>query len=322
MQISIVIPTLNEEKYLPKLLQSIKSQKFKDYEIIVADANSKDKTAEIAKKYGAKVVKGGMPAVGRNNGARIAKGYFIFFFDADVKLPKDFLRKAYEELIKRHLELATCECVPLSNLMIDKVAHKLANIYIKLNQYSSPHAAGFCILVKRGLFEKVNGFNEHLKIAEDHDFVKRASRFARLRVLKSVKIRVSIRRLKKEGRFVLIGKYLKVESQMMMRKNLKKDIIAYEFGEFDKKRNTKLDKRLRKLENQINNLDIQYKKFANKNFRKGKLKKANKNNISKNISRLKTNFEKTKDAFRRFLEKRKQLAREKKQSKLHSLHHK
>ena len=48
--ISIVIPTLNEEKYLSKLLKSIKNQTFKDYEIIVSDNNSKDNTKKIAKK--------------------------------------------------------------------------------------------------------------------------------------------------------------------------------------------------------------------------------------------------------------------------------
>ena len=44
MKISIIIPTYNEEEYLPKLLESIKSQDFTDYEIIVADAQSDDNT--------------------------------------------------------------------------------------------------------------------------------------------------------------------------------------------------------------------------------------------------------------------------------------
>ena len=71
MIFSIIIPTYNEEEYLPVLLDSIKEQDFDDYEIIVADANSTDKTVEIAKDYGCIVVEGGLPAVGRNNGAKI-----------------------------------------------------------------------------------------------------------------------------------------------------------------------------------------------------------------------------------------------------------
>ncbi len=76
--ISIIIPTLNEEKYLPKLLRSIKEQDFKEeLEIIVADANSEDKTREIAKKFSCKIVEGGLPAKARNEGAKIAKGRFF-----------------------------------------------------------------------------------------------------------------------------------------------------------------------------------------------------------------------------------------------------
>ena len=55
-KISIVIPSLNEEKFLPILLESITKQTFKDFEVIIADAGSKDNTVEIAKKFGAKVV--------------------------------------------------------------------------------------------------------------------------------------------------------------------------------------------------------------------------------------------------------------------------
>ena len=74
MKISIIIPTYNEEDYLPALLKSIQRQNFKDLEVIVADAHSTDKTLEIAKKYNCKIVPGGLPAVGRNNGAKIAQG--------------------------------------------------------------------------------------------------------------------------------------------------------------------------------------------------------------------------------------------------------
>jgi glycosyltransferase involved in cell wall biosynthesis len=78
-KISIIIPTKNEETCLPKLLDSIKSQDFPDYEIIIADANSTDKTREIAKSYGCIVVDGGLPAVGRNRGAEVANGEILLF---------------------------------------------------------------------------------------------------------------------------------------------------------------------------------------------------------------------------------------------------
>ena len=49
--ISVIIPVFNEEKFLPRCLESLKNQKFKYFEIIVVDNNSTDKTAEIAKKF-------------------------------------------------------------------------------------------------------------------------------------------------------------------------------------------------------------------------------------------------------------------------------
>lgn len=97
MILSIIIPTYNEEEYLPILLESIKTQNFTDYEIIVADANSTDKTCEIAQKYDCIIVEGGMPAVGRNNGANIAKGEYLLFLDSDLKLTDDYLRKVIYE---------------------------------------------------------------------------------------------------------------------------------------------------------------------------------------------------------------------------------
>ena len=74
-KISIIIPTLNEEKYLTHLLESIKKQSIAPKEIIVVDALSQDKTKEIALAYGCKVlddIKKKGPGAGRNKGARIA----------------------------------------------------------------------------------------------------------------------------------------------------------------------------------------------------------------------------------------------------------
>ena len=101
--LSIIIPTWNEEKYLPRLLDCIRNQTYKNYEIIVADANSKDNTRKIAKKFGCRITNGGLPAVGRNNGAKIAKGYFLIFIDADVQIENDFLENSVNEINKKIL---------------------------------------------------------------------------------------------------------------------------------------------------------------------------------------------------------------------------
>jgi len=126
MKLSIIIPALNEENNLPGLLNSLKEQSFSDYEIIIADAGSKDGTAAIAKKYGCKIVPGGLPAKGRNEGAKIAKGDILFFLDADTVLPDNFFEKAIAEFNDRQLELASFCLIPSPK---NKISSFFLNIF-------------------------------------------------------------------------------------------------------------------------------------------------------------------------------------------------
>lgn len=257
-KVSIITPALNEEKFIEKLLNSIKKQTFTDYEVIIADAGSSDKTREIAESYGAKVVKGGMPGPGRNRGAEAASGEYFFFFDADVIIPEFFLEKAIAEMEKRKLDIATCEFRPDSELRLDKLMFHFANLTVKIGQYLDPHAAGFAIFMKRDLFEKIGGFDETLKLAEDHDLVTRASKHKTFRMLEDVYLTVSIRRLEKEGRFSLIQKYFEVEWHLLTKGQIRDDIIEYEFAEFEKKDSDSAKKILDDFEEKIIQMEKKY----------------------------------------------------------------
>ena len=113
MKISIIIPTYNEEEYLPKLLESIKNQEFQDYEVIVADANSNDKTKGNRRDpYGCKVVDGGIPAIGRNRGVNVAQGEYLLFLDSDVILTAGYLETALNEFIDNELGIAITQDNP------------------------------------------------------------------------------------------------------------------------------------------------------------------------------------------------------------------
>ncbi len=267
MKISIIVPTLNEGKYLPTLLESIKRQGFENYEVIVADSNSTDNTRDAALQYGAKIVEGGKPAVGRNNGARVATGDFLFFIDADVELPEGFLKNATEEIEERFLDLATCEFIPASELRFDKVLHSFSNLFIKIYQFTpTPHSGGACIMVSRRLFNRVGGFDESLQLSEDHDFVQRASEFRNLRVLRSTYILLSTRRLDKEGRLGLMKKYAFSEITNIT-KGLIPNLQEYEFAKYDDIKIKKFDKNLIKFEKNLDELNERYKKILNTNIR-------------------------------------------------------
>ncbi len=232
--ISIIIPTLNEEKYLPNLLNSIRKQSYNKYEIIVADANSTDETVEIAKSFGAYVVSGGKPARGRNNGAKFSNGEYLLFLDADVVLPDNFLEKAVYEFDLFYYEVATFRFKPISQLKIDHTLFKLANILIERTKKIYPLAPGFCIICTRRIFRKIGGFDESLYLAEDHDFVKRASKYSKFGIIKQTNIFVSVRRLEKEGRVNLLRKYFMVEVYRILKKKIDREILEYEFGNFEK----------------------------------------------------------------------------------------
>ena len=208
MILSIIIPTYNEEEYLPVLLESIKQQDFRDYEIIVADANSKDNTVKIAEEYGCIVVEGGMPAVGRNNGAKVAKGEYLLFLDSDLKLTEDYLAKVIYEFKMERLGIAITQMKPLSKKTEDKILHDLANLFMISVEKIKPHGAGcYGIIAKRELHELCGGFDEELTFGEDTEYIERLAKKERFKVLRNAKIGVSTRRLEEEGLATLAKQY-------------------------------------------------------------------------------------------------------------------
>ncbi len=234
--ISIIIPTLNEEKYLPNILESIKTQNFKDYEIIVADAGSKDKTLEIAQQYNCRVIPGGLPSKGRNEGAKVARGDLLFFIDADCVLPPNFFEKSLAEFSEKKLDFASFGLLPIDGTKIHKFAfNTFYNWYIYALEKVLPHAA-MGILAKRDLFLKLNGYDETIKLAEDHDLGRRANKIASYGIIKGVKISVSERRFKKDGWIKTIVKYFLCELHMVFIGPVRSDIFEYKFDHYSKKK--------------------------------------------------------------------------------------
>jgi len=229
--LSIVIPTLNEEKYLPQLLRSLKKQTFKDFEIIVADANSQDATREIARRYGCQVVMGGRIAPGRNAGARQARGEFILFLDADVTLVPSFLEHLESKVGEEKLDVASGFIAPDSRKKFDHIMVTTSNLWHFVIQHFYPHASGFYIFARKSLHEKIGGFDEELFLTEDHDYVIRAARLGKFKYLWKPRVKFSVRRFDKEGRWGLIWKCLVLEIYMLFGK-VKKEIVHYEFGKF------------------------------------------------------------------------------------------
>lgn len=231
--ISVIIPALNEENYLPRLLDSLKKQSFKDYEIIVADAGSKDKTIEIAKKYGCRIVPGGLPPKARNEGAKVAKGDLFLFLDADLMLQDGFLDTLLKEFKEKKLDIASTNLEFLSDKIIYKIAGMLCNIYYTYTQYFSPHITQ-CILVKKEFHEKIGGFDEDIKLSEDFVYIKKMAKIAKFGHLNNIRYFVSARRFNNDGLTNTFMKLLLAHIYMAFFGPIKSDIFKYRFNHYSK----------------------------------------------------------------------------------------
>src|SRR5215467_6843826 len=114
-KLTIVIPAKNESRLLPTLLESLCRQDYplmKSTKVFLADAGSTDGTQHLAMSFAGRldveVIPGGLPAVGRNAGARRASTPYVLFIDADMEL-KDptLIRRALELIERRELHCVT-----------------------------------------------------------------------------------------------------------------------------------------------------------------------------------------------------------------------
>ncbi|HHF09346.1 MAG TPA: glycosyltransferase [Candidatus Atribacteria bacterium] len=198
--VSIVIPTYNEEKILPRLLASIQKQIYKDWEVIVADNNSTDRTAEIAREFGARIVKGGLPGPGRNAGAKVAKGEIVLFLDADVQLDSiHFLEYNIRDFQKKKLDFAVARFSADSGSWLEQFLFSVQDRFVYHTRKKKPLTIGFCIFARTEFFHQVGGFEEDLKISEDVRFGDRAFAEGGNFGVLAEPLLASARRYRKEG---------------------------------------------------------------------------------------------------------------------------
>lgn len=238
MKLSIIIPTLNEEDYLPRLLSSIKEQNITDYEVIVSDAGSTDKTASIAKEAGARYILSNKikhPSYQRNEGAKAAQGDILLFLDADSTLPAGFIKKALLEFEKRELKGASFYIRFNPNRCYYHIYSCVSNCLFRLKQFTkNPAALGAGILAQKKYHQAIKGFDLRVILAEDYDYASRLSRIGKFRIIKSVKLLYSARRIEQEGFFVAGWKWFKMGMHTLTHRRIEKKIVDYDFGKYKK----------------------------------------------------------------------------------------
>ncbi len=197
--ISIIIPAFNEEKAIGGTLKKIKEELTEhEYEIIVADDASADKTAEIAGCFADKVVVRPPDAprsisANRNRGAAAARGDYLAFVDSDVTIPNpnQFFRTALREFEKNpKLVAVTCRIQVLPSLAtwMDNVGFWIVDLIIRIanNVLRTGSGTGKFQMVRAAAFRNIGGYNEHLIAAEDIELFERLVKIGRTRFVPSL----------------------------------------------------------------------------------------------------------------------------------------
>ncbi|OGK19359.1 hypothetical protein A3D80_00505 [Candidatus Roizmanbacteria bacterium RIFCSPHIGHO2_02_FULL_40_13b] len=235
---TIIIPTLNEEKMLPKLLGDIEKQEERDFELIVVDGNSEDKTPQIVRSFEDKIplklisVKKRSVSYQRNIGAQQATGEYLVFFDADIRILPSFLTRLKKNLLIYKYLLCLPQYFSIERFFQDKAFFNMLNWVVDASQITNlPLSLGFGMIFERNFFNHLEGFNEKLFMAEDHEIVRRAKEMGvQTKIVKQVSMRVSIRRFKREGRLTLLRKYSLATVQSLRTGGVEKKIFDYKMG--------------------------------------------------------------------------------------------
>lgn len=179
VKISVVIPAYNEEKLIASCIDAVSNQTLpkEDYEIIVVSNNSHDKTAEIARQHGARVLdyteKQGF-AVTRQFGTKHAKADIIAYIDADTIPKTDWLEETYRLYQNKKLMCVGGTVLPRGSNIISQLMFVFYDLVCRVNQlFGLSLLWGPNMSVRKAAFEAIHGFNTDLVISEDWDFVVR-----------------------------------------------------------------------------------------------------------------------------------------------------
>jgi glycosyltransferase involved in cell wall biosynthesis len=239
-QFSIIIPTLNEEKFLPLLLDSLTLQGNKDFEVIVVDGSSKDKTVALARSFGRKLPKlqvivspkASLP-LQRNVGASVGVGEWFIFIDADSVVMPHFISRVKEYVQKEEAcGLFTTWLRPDSENPSDANIALVANLMFEVAlALGKPLPSGPLTGVTRKAFESVKGYNEDQEYNEDVDFCFRVAKagFA-IRIIPETLYTWSLRRLRNEGTAKVIQQYILSSLPILFFNRTMKKFPGYTMG--------------------------------------------------------------------------------------------
>ncbi|MBR9978715.1 MAG: glycosyltransferase [Bacteroidetes bacterium] len=209
--ISIIIPTLNEEKLLPQILEQFPETLLQhaEAEIIISDGGSTDRTADIAREHGAVLIEHEGEqrqtiAEGRNRGAETAQGSLLVFINADIRISdsEEFLEQARRLCTDARISGVTCvvHVFPEEETIADRIFHVWHNAYVRfLNAIGEGMGRGECQILRTETFRQVGGYNSSMVAGEDYDLFRRVRKCGRIVMMRDITVYESPRRFRKYG---------------------------------------------------------------------------------------------------------------------------
>jgi glycosyltransferase involved in cell wall biosynthesis len=211
--ISVIIPAYQEEKIIGNLnkIYTPELKKKYDFEIILSDGGSKDKTVEMATAFADKIVVHTSDyrqtiSEGRNKGAEKAEGEVLVFINADT-YPQNF-EKFFSYISNWAREKSTkfnaiaCEVFGFPDEITngDRIFYAWHNKYVHfLNKINLGMGRGECQIVRTDYFLRVNGYNPHIVAGEDFDLFRRLSKITKIKFVPELVVLESPRRFREYG---------------------------------------------------------------------------------------------------------------------------
>lgn len=207
-RISIVIPAHNEEEVLPRTLDALKSQTYREFETVVVTNGCSDRTADVVRGKCDQLFELEQRGLGpaRNLGAAKARGDLLLFLDADTILEPNALETIARKFTRRYAA-GTLKGVPEPAKPSYKMIYFLKNF---VHQSHVHHGSSGVILCWKDQFEAVGGFDNELYLRENSDLMKKLRRFGAYKYIGATPAITSMRRYEKTGTGEMILLWLRV----------------------------------------------------------------------------------------------------------------